>query len=59
MGGFLVGKKKMSKCQNCKHDCHCQNNLHEDDAGICECNDCQCNRQDVDKTWENEVEYDK
>ena len=49
----------MSKCQNCKHDCHCQNNLHEDDAGICECNDFQCNKQDVDKTWENEVEYDK
>ena len=49
----------MSKCQNCKHDCHCQNNLHEDDAGICECNDCECNKQDVDKTWENEIEYDK
>ena len=54
----------MSKCQNCKHDCHCQNNSHKDDVGVCKCsdckcNDCQCNKQDVDKTWENEIEYDK
>ena len=49
----------MSKCQNCKHDCHCQNNLHKDNVSVCKCNDCQCNKQDVDKTWENEIEYDK
>ena len=49
----------MSKCQNCKHDCHCQNNLHKDEVNIGECDDCQCNKQDVDKTWENEIEYDK
>jgi len=48
----------MTKCQDCKHDCHCEKSLHGDDAGICECNECKCNIQDVDKTWENEVRYE-
>ncbi len=46
----------MSKCQNCKHDCHCENTLHSD---ICECTKCTCNTKDEDKTWENEVVYEK
>jgi len=49
----------MSKCQECKHDCHCQKNSHEGETAMCKCNDCQCNKQDVDRTWENEVAYDK
>ena len=62
---FLVGKKKMSKCQNCKHGCHCQNNSHKDDVGVCKCSDCKCKRtykkqkdHATDMSFENEIKYD-
>ncbi len=52
----------MSKCYNCQHDCHCQNNIHEDSAGICRCDDCKCKRTYVkqkdhatDISFENEI----
>ena len=55
----------MSKCQNCKHDCHCQNNLHNDDVGVCKCSDCKCKRtykkqkdHATDMSFENEIKYD-
>ena len=55
----------MSKCQNCKHDCHCQNNLHKDDVGVCKCSDCKCKRtykkqkdHATDMSFENEIKYD-
>jgi hypothetical protein len=55
----------MSKCQNCKNDCHCQNNLQENSVGICKCNDCKCKRTykkqkdyATDISFENEVKYD-
>ena len=46
----------MSKCQDCKHDCHCEDISHID---VCECTKCICDTQDEDRTWENEVQYDK
>ena len=55
----------MSKCQNCKHDCHCQNNSHKDDVGVCKCSDCKCKRvykykkdHATDMSFENEIKYD-
>ena len=49
----------MSKCNKCNHDCHCVMELHSDEYGICTCEHCECTVRDEDKTWENEVEYDK
>ena len=48
----------MTKCIKCNHECHCVMELHADEYGICTCEHCECVR-DEDKTWENEVEYDK
>ena len=41
----------MSKCEDCKHDCHCEDILHIDI--------CECTIRDDDRTWENEVVYEK
>ena len=52
----------MSKCQNCNHDCHCEWDrcmLISSHIDICECTKCTCNTKDEDKTWENEVVYEK
>ena len=46
----------MNKCEDCNHGCHCEDSSHID---ICECTKCICNTQDEDKTWENEVVYEK
>jgi hypothetical protein len=48
----------MTKCIKCNHECHCVMKLHADEHGICTCEHCECVR-DEDRTWENEVEYDK
>ena len=53
----------MFECKKCHHDCHCgkDNDLHADKYGICTCDKCECNNndvKDVDKTWENEVKYE-
>ena len=31
------------KCKSCHHKCHCDNELHADEYGICVCDDCKCN----------------
>ncbi len=50
----------MSECKKCHHDCHCVMELHADEDGICTCEHCECSIvKDVDKTWENEVVYEK
>ena len=50
----------MSECKKCHHDCHCVMELHADEHGICTCEQCECSIvKDVDKTWENEVVYEK
>ena len=30
------------KCKNCHHDCHCNEELHADEYGVCVCDDCKC-----------------
>jgi hypothetical protein len=44
----------MSKCQNCKHDCHCQNNSHKDDVGTYK----KQKDHATDMSFENEIKYD-
>jgi len=65
--GFLVGKKKMSKCKKCHCDCHCKEELHSHhfDGDVCTCDDCTCKRtyekekdHGTDISFENEVAYD-
>jgi hypothetical protein len=52
----------MCECQDCKHDCHCKNDLHVD---ICKCTNCKCKRTYIkekdyglDMSFENEVKYE-
>lgn len=49
---------KVDKCTNCHHDCHCKEELHADEYGLCTCEYCNCKTKADDKTWENEVEYE-
>ena len=49
----------MSKCEDCKHDCHCKDWSHRD---ICPCVNCKCKRTYIkekdhgtDISVENEV----
>jgi len=29
-------------CEKCKHDCHCAEELHSDEYGVCTCDKCEC-----------------
>ena len=49
---------KVDKCTNCHHDCHCEEELHADEYGVCTCEYCNCKTKADNKTWENEVEYE-
>ena len=50
----------MSECKKCHHNCHCNEGLHADEYGTCTYEKCECSIvKDVDKTWENEVVYEK
>ena len=55
----------MSKCSKCHHDCHCSEELHADEYGVCTCDNCKCKRtykkikdHATDMSFENEVKYD-
>jgi len=55
----------MTKCKKCNHDCHCNEDLHADEYGLCVCENCQCKREykkekdhGTDMSYENEVKYD-
>jgi hypothetical protein len=56
---FFGIKTNMAKCKKCNHDCHCVMELHSDEYGVCTCEHCDCTIRDEDKTWENEVVYEK
>ena len=30
------------KCEHCNHECHCEEQLHADEYGLCTCEDCGC-----------------
>jgi hypothetical protein len=48
------------ECRNCNHDCHCKEDTHIDEyLDVCPCDSCNCKEKDADKTWENEVVYEK
>ena len=33
----------MSKtCKKCVHGCHCNDELHADEYGVCTCENCEC-----------------
>ena len=34
--------KKMKTCKKCFHKCHCDDELHADEYGICTCEKCEC-----------------
>lgn len=46
---------KVDKCTNCHHDCHCKDDLHADEYGLCTCEFCNCKSKADDKTYENEI----
>ena len=50
---------QMNKCIKCNHECHCVMDFHADEYGMCTCEDCECTIRDDDRTWENEVVYEK
>ncbi len=63
MAFFLA--EVMAKCKNCHCNCHCDEELHADDYGVCTCDNCKCKRtykkekdHGTDITFENEVKYD-
>ena len=33
---------KMKTCKKCFHKCHCDDELHADEYGICTCEKCEC-----------------
>ena len=41
--GNLV--QKSPKCKQCHHDCHCKEELHSDEYGLCTCDDCKCKKE--------------
>ena len=52
----------MTTCKTCHHPCHCQQDLHADEYGICTCDECNCKKTykkrkdyDTDMSYENEV----
>jgi hypothetical protein len=41
-----IGKKVMATetktCSKCYHECHCNQELHADEYGVCVCEECKC-----------------
>ena len=55
----------MAKGKKCHCNCHCDEELHADDYGVCTCDDCKCKRtykkqkdHATDMSFENEIKYD-
>ena len=48
----------MNKCEKCHHDCHCVNELHSDEYGVCACEYCDCKDKQTDLTYEDEVKHE-
>ena len=42
----------VAECDNCHHECHCDDGLHADEYGICTCDEC---KHTMD--YENEEKY--
>ena len=37
------------ECKKCNHPCHCKDNLHADEYGICTCEECKCGKKQEKK----------
>ena len=41
-----IGKKVMATetktCKDCYQECHCKQELHADEYGVCVCEECKC-----------------
>lgn len=35
----------MKQCKKCFHTCHCKNDLHADEYGVCTCDECVCKQR--------------
>jgi|TARA_R100001594_G_C3897827_1_gene230061 flavoprotein len=35
-------RKKAKKCKKCHHKCHCKDEFHSDEYGLCACEGCKC-----------------
>ena len=43
---------QVAKCSSCHHECHCDEDLHADEYGICTCDVCKHTED-----YEDEEEY--
>ena len=43
---------EVAECDNCHHECHCDDGLHADEYGICTCDDCK-----HEEDYESEEKY--
>ena len=56
----------MTKCKNCKCDCHCDSPMHLpkdelDKGGACVCDNCECNNKRTykkHKDWATDMSYE-
>ena len=48
----------MNKCQECHHTCHCIDDFHSDEYGLCTCEKCFCKDKQTDLTYEDEVKHE-
>jgi len=39
------------KCKQCHHDCHCKEELHSDEYGLCTCDECKCKKEFSNKDF--------
>lgn len=37
------------KCKKCNHPCHCIDDLHSDEYGLCTCKECKCGKKQQKK----------
>jgi len=42
---------KSPKCKQCFHDCHCKEELHSDEYGLCTCDECKCKKKFSNKDF--------
>ena len=39
------------ECKKCNHPCHCKDDLHADEYGICTCDKCECTKKISEKEF--------
>ena len=59
----LILTQEVKTCNSCGCDCHCENNLHTpndelDSGGPCVCDDCKCNKVDIDAETKYDLDED-